>query len=84
MLFGFPRWLTGKEPICNGGDTKDTGSNPGLGRSPGEGNGSTSSILAWEISWTKESGRFPSMGSQRIGHDWAQHSMDPSAVNRIM
>ena len=30
------------------------GSIPGLGRSPGEGNGS---ILAWEIPWTEEPGR---------------------------
>ena len=30
-----------------------------------------SSILAWEIPWTEEPGRLQSMGSQRIGHDWA-------------
>ena len=29
-----------------------------------------SSILAWKISWM-EPGRLQSMGSQRIGHDWA-------------
>ena len=28
-----------------------------------------SSILAWEISWTKEPGGLQSMGSQRVGHD---------------
>ena len=28
-----------------------------------------SSILAWKIPWTKESGRLRSMGSQRVGHD---------------
>ena len=39
MLWGFPQWLSGKEPPCNAGDTKDTGSIPGLGRSPGGGNG---------------------------------------------
>ena len=27
-----------------------------------------SSILAWEISWTEESGGLQSMGSQRVGH----------------
>ena len=26
-------------------------------------------ILAWEIPWTEEPGRLPSMGSQRVGHD---------------
>ena len=30
-----------------------------------------SSILAWEIPWTEESGRLQSMGSQRVRHDWA-------------
>ena len=28
-----------------------------------------SSILAWRIPWTEESGRLHRMGSQRIGHD---------------
>ena len=34
-----------------------------------------SSILAWEIPWTEESGGLQSMGSQRVGHNWAtEHS----------
>ena len=28
-----------------------------------------SSILAWEIPWTEEPGRLPTMGSQKVGHD---------------
>ena len=28
-----------------------------------------SSILAWEIPWTKEPGRLQSTGSQKVGHD---------------
>ena len=28
-----------------------------------------SSILAWEIPWTKEPGRLQSMGLQGVGHD---------------
>ena len=28
-----------------------------------------SSILTWEIQWTEEPGRIPSMGLQRIRHD---------------
>ena len=31
--------LVVKNPPDNAGDTRDAGSNPGLGRSPGEGNG---------------------------------------------
>ena len=30
-----------------------------------------SSILAWKIPWTEEPGCLLSMGSQRVGHDWA-------------
>ena len=44
---------------------------PGLGRAPGEGNGNHSSILAWKIPWTEESGGLQSMGSQRVGPDLA-------------
>ena len=48
---GFPGGSDGKELTCNVGDP---GSIPGLGRSPGEGNGNHSSILAWRITWTEE------------------------------
>ena len=30
-----------------------------------------SSTLAWKIPWVEEPGGLPSMGSRRIGHDWA-------------
>ena len=30
-----------------------------------------SSTLAWKIPWTEEPGRLQTMGSQRVGHDWA-------------
>ena len=30
-----------------------------------------SSILAWRIPWTEEPGGLLSIGSQRVGHDWA-------------
>ena len=30
-----------------------------------------SSILAWRIPWTEEPGGLQSMGSLRVGHDWA-------------
>ena len=42
----------------------DTGSIPGSGRSPGGGNGTHSSILAWKIPWTEEPGGLQSMGWQ--------------------
>ena len=30
-----------------------------------------SSTLAWKIPWMEKPGRLQSMGSQRVGHDWA-------------
>ena len=45
------------------------GFGPGSGRSPGEGMATHSSILAWRIPWTEETGGLQSMGSQRIGQD---------------
>ena len=30
-----------------------------------------SSTFAWKIPWMEEPGRLQSMGSQRVGHDWA-------------
>ena len=38
-LQGFPGGLGAKNPPVNPGDTRDSGSIPGLGRSPREGNG---------------------------------------------
>ena len=41
-----------------------------------EGMSTLSSILAWRIPWTEESGGLQSMGSQRVGHNWAtKHSL---------
>ena len=40
-----------------------------------EGMATHSSILAWRIPWTEEAGGLQSIGSQRVGHDWAtKHS----------
>ena len=39
VQIGLPWWLSGKESACNAGATGDVGSIPGLGRSPGGGNG---------------------------------------------
>ena len=33
--------------------------------------GTHSSILAWRILWTEESGELQSIGSQRVGQDWS-------------
>ena len=54
---------------ANGGDARDAGSIPGLGRCLEKEMATQSSILAWRISRTEESGGLQSMGSQTVGHD---------------
>ena len=46
IFLDFPCGSAGRESSCNAGDL---GSIPGLGRSPGEGKATHSSILAWRI-----------------------------------
>ena len=64
---GFPGGSDSEESACNVGDL---GSIPGLGRSPGEGTTTHSSILAWRIPRTEEPGGLQSMGSQSVSQDW--------------
>ena len=66
MQFGLPWRLKCKEAACNAGDL---GSIPGLGRSPGEGNGYPLQYSCWRIPWTEEPGRLGPMGSQKVGHN---------------
>ena len=63
---GFPGGSEVKNLPANAGDM---GLIPGFGRSPGEGNGNHSSLLAWEIPWTEELGGLQSTGLQRVRHD---------------
>ena len=63
---GFPGGSDCKESACN---ARDWGLIPGLGRSPGEGNGNPlPEFWPGESPWTEEPGSLQSTGSQRIGH----------------
>ena len=46
---GFPGGSVVKNPPANAGDTRDSGSIPGSGRSPGEGNGNPLQYSCLEI-----------------------------------
>ena len=52
-MFFRPGGSDNKESACN---AEDPGLIPGSGRSPGEGNGDHSSILAWRTPWAEEPG----------------------------
>ena len=63
VFLGFPCGSAGKESACNVGDL---GSIPGLGRSPGEGNG-----YPLQYSGLENSMDCIVQGVTRVGHDWA-------------
>ena len=54
---GLSQCLRGKEFACNAGDTADTGSIPGLGRSPRGGNGNPLQYSGLEIPKDREAWR---------------------------
>ena len=43
-----------------------------------------STILAWEIPWTEESGRLQSIGWQRVRHDLAAERTLTSGANTVL
>ena len=56
---------------ANAKDAFNVSSIPGLGRSPGEGNGNPLQYSCWKIPWTEELGRLQSIVSQRVRLGWA-------------
>ena len=60
--------LAVKNPRAKAGDLIDAGSIPGLGRSPGEGNGNPLQYSCLGNPWTEEPGGLQSMRSQK---SWA-------------
>ena len=61
-LSSFLGVTSGKSLPAHAGNLRNAGSIPGLGRSPGEGNGNP-------IPRTEESGRLQSIGSHRVAQD---------------
>ena len=72
VLEGFPDGVVVKNLPVNAGDTRDAGSIPGLGRSPGVGNGIP---LQWHSclknSMDRRAWQATVYGVQRVGHNWA-------------
>ena len=66
IFLGYPGGLAVKNLSTNAGDADSV---PVQGRSLEKEMATHSSILAWEIPWTKDSGGLESTGFQRVGHD---------------
>ena len=67
IIYGFPGGSDGKDSACNVGDQSSI---PGLGRSPGEGNGNPLQYSCLENPMDREEpGGLQSIGSQRVGHN---------------
>jgi len=66
---GFPGGSVVKIPPNNLGNTGDVSSIPGLGRSPGGGNGNPLQYSCLEIPWTEKPGGLQYIGSQRVEHN---------------
>ena len=66
VCYGLPWWLVVKNPPANAGEV---GLIPGSERPLEKEMATHSSVLAWEIPWTEETGGLLSMRSQRVKHD---------------
>ena len=64
--------MTKNQP-ANARDIRDAGLIPGLEDPLEEGMATHSSILAWEMPWTEEPGRLPSMGFQSVTAQGLNH-----------
>ena len=65
---GFPHGSEGKR-ICP--QCRRPRFDPWVGKIPWRREWPHPGILAWRIQWREEAGGLQSMGSQRVGHDWA-------------
>ena len=68
---GFPVGSVVKNLSANAGGTRDVGSTPGSGRSPGEGNGNPLQCSCLGNPKNREAWLLQSMGLQRAGHNLA-------------
>ena len=78
MMWDFPGGPDGKASVYN---VRDLGSIPGLGRFPGEGNGNPLQYSCLENPMDRGAWcRLLSLGSQRVGHDWATSLYDVGSL----
>uniref|UniRef100_A0AC11E1C8 Uncharacterized protein n=1 Tax=Ovis aries TaxID=9940 RepID=A0AC11E1C8_SHEEP len=73
LVIDFLGGSDGKVSVYNVGDPDSI---PGLGRSPGEGNGNLLCILAWKIPWTEE--------PDRLYRPWGHKESDTTEFTQMM
>ena len=78
---GFPGGSDGKDSACNVGDL---GSIPELGISPEKAWQPSPVFLPGKSPWTEEPGGLQSVGSQRVGHDWATKHINKETYRHIL
>ena len=76
---GFPGGSVGKECTCNAGDAGDTGLIPGLGRSPGEGNGNPLQCSCLEKSMDRIKRNYHYTQLEWISRDYEWKKADPKS-----
>ena len=69
-----PKWYMINNCLSMQGMSRDVGSIPGLGRSPGEGNGNHSSTLAWEIHGQRSLAGYSPWGRKESGVTGGQNT----------
>ena len=69
LIFSWQAVLVVKNPLASAGDLRDSGSIPGLGRSPGEENNNALQYSCLGYPMDREPCGLQPIGSQRVGHD---------------
>ena len=75
-IYWLPRWFSGKESACQ---TGDSGSIPGSGRSPGEGNGNPLQYSCLENSTDRGDWR-AIWGRKELAEQLSQHLPSPNSL----
>ena len=80
-FLGFPHSSVGKKSACN---ARDLGSIPGLGRSPGEGNGDTFQYPCLENPMERGAWQDIVHGVSRVGHNLVTKPPLPYLINNVV
>ena len=75
--------LVVKNPPARAGGVRDSGSIPGLERSPGGGNGNRLQYSSWKTPWTEEPGGLQSTGLQKTDTTYKPNNNNKISIFRM-